>query len=77
MPSLFDEISSRMGRDREQGRSRNSMAKFDMTLFLYNARDDLRELWRAADEAARETAAPEPLKRAVEKLRPLFGDKST
>jgi hypothetical protein len=78
MSSLYDELSDKLKKDPR--RTRMGGARYDLGLLLFNARDSLRELWQAADaevsNAGCEVHGPcSPLEAAVEKLRPIFGEK--
>lgn len=77
--SLYDELSGKLKKDPRI--SKRGGARYDLGLLLFNARDSLRELWEAADievTGARSAGRrpSEPLEAAVEKLRPLFGQRS-
>ena len=79
MSSLYDDLSEKLSKDPRL--TKRGGARYDLSLLLFNARDSLRELWEAADievaEAKREGDHPsEPLQAAVEKLRPIFGERS-
>jgi len=79
MSSLYDELSEKLKKDPRL--TKRGGARFDLSLLLFNARDSLRELWDAADlevtEAKSEGRHPsELLEAAVEKLRPIFGERS-
>lgn len=79
MNSLYDELAEKV--KREPRISKPTVARFDLTLLLFNAGDDLRELWLAAAAelaAARQEgrASPPRLEAAVEKLRPIFGERT-
>jgi hypothetical protein len=79
MNSLYDELAEKV--KREPRVSKPTVARFDLTLLLFNAGDALRELWAAAEaelNAARQAGrAPSPrLEAAVEKLRPIFGERT-
>jgi len=79
MSSLYDDLSEKLKKDPRL--TKRGGARYDLGLLLFNARDSLRELWEAADievtEAKSEGCHPsEFLEAAVEKLRPLFGDRS-
>ena len=79
MSSLYDDLAEKLRKDPRL--TKRGGARYDISLLLFNARDSLRELWEAADievtEAKRQCHRPsEPLKAAVEKLRPLFGERS-
>lgn len=75
MPSLYDELAEKLARDPRI--TKHSGARVDLGLLMFNARDDVRDLWVAAQAAV--SAAPQgslgELEAAVEKLRPLFGDR--
>ncbi len=78
MSSLYDDLSKKLEEDPRL--TKRGGARFDLTLLLFNARESLRELWDAADKevakAKREGYPPsEPLAAAVEKLRPIFGER--
>ena len=79
MSSLYDELSEKLKKDPRL--TKRGGARFDLSLLLFNARDSLRALWDAADievtEARSEGRPPsELLEAAVEKLRPIFGERS-
>ena len=78
MNSLYDELAEKIKKDPRL--TKQSLSRFDMSLLLFNAGDALRELWVAADgeiAAARQEGRPPAarLEAAVEKLRPLFGER--
>jgi hypothetical protein len=75
MPSLFDELNAKIARN--PGLTKRNVARFDMTLLLFNHRDDVNALWKAADtiNAARDEAALRELAASVERLRPIFGER--
>ncbi len=78
MISLYDELSEKLKKDPRL--TKRGGARFDLSLLLFNARDSLRELWKAADievaRARREGHKPSNLlAAAVEELRPIFGDR--
>ena len=79
MKSLYDDLCEKLKKDPRL--TKRGGARYDLGLLLFNARDSLRELWEAADsevaEARSEGRHPsEPLEAAVEKLRPIFGERS-
>ena len=79
MSSLYDDLSEKLKKDPRL--TKRGGARYDLGLLLFNARDSLRELWDAADiqvtEAKSEGRYPsERLEAAVEKLRPIFGERS-
>lgn len=78
MQSLFDELDDKV--KREPHLTKRNMPRVDMSLLLFNARDQLRALWRAAnlerERAPREGRAPDAaLAGAVDELRPIFGER--
>ncbi len=75
MISLYDELSARL---RTDSSVRGRMGpRADMGMLLYAQRDDIRELWTAADRVDRcpDPSAREALHTAIERLRPLFGER--
>ena len=80
MNSLYDELTEKLKRDPRL--TKPSVARFDLGLLLFNAGDALRELWTAAEAelatARQEGRTPSArLEGAVEKLRPIFGERGT
>lgn len=84
MISLYDELSGKL--ERESGAARRSGARADIGLLLFSNRNALRDLWLAAErqqkkrdaaswEGLGDAASWEELRDAVEKLRPLFGER--
>jgi len=75
MSSLYDDLSEKLKKDPRL--SKRGAARYDLGLLLFNARDSLHELWEAADRCTRSrgTEALDDLREAVEKLRPLFGER--
>ncbi len=78
MNSLYDELAEKLKKDPRL--TKPSVARFDLGLLLFNSGDALRELWVAADgelAAARQEGRPPSarLEAAVEKLRPIFGER--
>lgn len=79
MSSLYDELCEKLKKDPRL--TKRGGARYDLSLLLFNDRDSLRELWAAADievtTAMSEGHHPsDPLEAAVEKLRPIFGERS-
>jgi hypothetical protein len=76
MSSLYDDLSEKLKKDPRL--TKRGGARYDLGLLLFNARDSLHELWEAADRSVRlrDTGAFGDLHDAVEKLRPLFGERS-
>ena len=75
MSSLYDDLSEKLQKDPRL--TKRGGARYDLGLLLFNARDSLRELWEAADRytRSRDTEDLGDLHDAVEKLRPLFGER--
>ncbi len=76
MTSLYDDLSEKLKKDPRL--TKRGGARYDLGLLLFNARDSLHELWEAADRyvRSRDAEAFGDLHDAVEKLRPLFGERS-
>jgi hypothetical protein len=79
MSSLYDELSEKLKQDPRL--TKKGGPRVDLSLLLFNARDSLRDLWDAANlevTAAKSAGHPpsELLEAAVEKLRPIFGERS-
>lgn len=75
MPSLYDQYAEKMGRN--SGLRGRNAARADIGMLLFAQRDDIRDLWVAADRLERQAdpVARQALDAAVEKLRPLFGER--
>ncbi len=76
MSSLFDELSEKLRADPRL--TKRGGPRFDISLLLFNARDDIRRLWDAAraelERASQEQRPlPDELAAAVEALHPIFG----
>jgi hypothetical protein len=73
--SVYEELSGKA--ERGTSLTRRNGPKIDIGLLLMNYRDDLRDLWIAADACARSMGedAPELLRAAVERLRPFYGER--
>jgi len=73
MSSIYDELSEKLKKDPRL--TKTGGARYDLGLLLFNARDNLRDLWAAADRCvqSRDAGNLGALREAVEKLRPLFG----
>ena len=69
MTTLYENLAEKL--KREGGGGRLGGARADISVLLFNYREAIQELWLAADggDAAR-------LGKAVEVLRPLFGEPS-
>ena len=75
MSSLYDDLSEKLRKDPRL--SKRGGARYDLGLLLFNARDSLRDLWDAADRYTRshDAQAFDDMRDAVEKLRPVFGER--
>jgi hypothetical protein len=78
MTSLYDELSEKIKQN--PGLTKRGGARADLGLLLFNARDSLRDLWEAAEHEIVESKSKghqssELLKTAVERLRPVFGER--
>jgi len=75
MSSLYDDLSEKLKKDPRL--TKRGGARYDLGLLLFNARDSLHELWVAADRYTRggDSEALDDLQDAVEKLRPIFGER--
>ena len=78
MTSLYDDLSKKLEEDPLTDQARRRALR--LTLLLFNARDALRELWDAAESQVTEAKRkghppPERLAAAVDKLRPIFGER--
>jgi len=76
--SLFDELTERLAKD--PSLTKRSGPRADLALLMFNARDDVAELWLAAEAQltrARSVGGlpPTDLAAAVERLRPIFGER--
>jgi hypothetical protein len=75
MKSLYDELSEKLKKDPRL--TKRGGARADIGLLLFNARDELRGLWTVAERCAKAGDADDraALNDAVEKLRPLYGER--
>ena len=76
MRSLFDDLTEKLNQDPRL--TRRGGPRVDLSLFLFNNRESLRELWLAADRAA-DSADPDALlalRKAVDNLRSIFGERT-
>jgi hypothetical protein len=78
MSSLYDDLCEKLKKDPRL--TKRGGARYDLGLLLFNARGSLQELWEAAEievtKAKKEgQASSEHLEAAVEKLRPIFGER--
>ncbi|GAB4292254.1 MAG: hypothetical protein Kow0067_19050 [Coriobacteriia bacterium] len=75
MRSLYEELSEKLSHDPRL--LKRGGPRVDLSLLLFNARDEIRELWDAADRsAAGDEGALHDLREAVEALRPIFGERT-
>jgi hypothetical protein len=75
MMSLYDELAEKLRSD-SSVRARNG-PRIDIGLLMFAQRDDIQDLWITADRIDRtnDPAARQALHAAIEKLRPLFGER--
>lgn len=78
MISLYDELTEKLASD--PSLTKRSGPRADLGLLMFNARDDVARLWRAAETQIRRVAeeggtSPDDLVAAVEALRPIFGER--
>jgi dsDNA-binding SOS-regulon protein len=76
MVSIYDELSGKI--DRAAPHSARDGARRDLGLLLFAEREALSDLWKAADRCARLLHAEESadMREAVDRLRPLFGERA-
>lgn len=76
MSSLYDDLCEKLAKDPRL--TRRGGPRVDIGLLLFNARDSLQDLWGAGNRyvRTRDNEALGDLRDAVEKLRPLFGDRA-
>lgn len=76
MSSLYDDLSQKLEKDPRL--TKRGGARYDLAMLLFDFKDPLHKLWGAAERHIHcgddETLAD--LKDAVEKLRPLLGERS-
>ena len=81
MKSVYDELADKLAKD--PSLTRRSGPRQDIGILLFSERDAINALWKAAesslgvraDSGRISDAAEVGLRVAVEKLRPLFGDR--
>ena len=74
MQSLYDELSEKLAKDPRL--TKRGGPRVDISLLLFNARDAIQALWKSGDRlASGDAAALDDLRRAVEALRPIFGER--
>jgi len=78
MSSLYEDLSEKLKKDPRL--TKRGGARYDISLLLFNARDSLRKLWEAADIEVTGAKSgghhpSERLEAAIEKLRPIFGER--
>ena len=74
--SIYDELSTKIGLDAR--RSARDGARRDLGLLLFAQRNLLSDLWKAAERCTGllDAEASGDLREAVERLRPLFGERA-
>ena len=70
-PSLYEELTQKLQRDPRL--TKRGGPRVDLSLLLFNAREDVRALWLAAEQEIGGGQEPSALASAVEALRPIFG----
>ncbi len=73
MKSIYDDLAERLALDPSV--ARRTGPRQDIGILLFSQRDDIAALWKAADRSLRGLAEPGELSGAVERLRPLFGER--
>jgi hypothetical protein len=78
MSSLYDDLTAKLQKDPRF--TKRGGPRFDLSLLLFNAREPLRDLWAAADREISRARSEggdysAPLAAAVERLRPIFGER--
>jgi hypothetical protein len=71
MISVYDELAEKIRRDPRMT-ARNG-ARQDLGILLFSRKEDIAALWKAAAQGP--AGDGEELRSAVEKLRPLFGER--
>jgi hypothetical protein len=82
MISIYDELSGKLGPN--ANRNARDGARRDLGLLLFAEREAMRDLWKAAArrailleaESTGGSEASVELRAAIEKLRPLFGERT-
>ena len=76
MSSLYEDLTEKLAKDPRL--TKRGGPRVDLSLLLFNARESLNELWKAADryDRSRDDQALGDLRRAVDTLRVLFGERS-
>ncbi len=75
MPSLYEDLCHKLELDPRL--TKRGGPRADLGLLLFNARDPLFQLWLAADRQVQAGTAPDDLRAAVERLRPIFGQRQS
>ncbi|MCB8945505.1 MAG: hypothetical protein H6658_17280 [Ardenticatenaceae bacterium] len=75
MKSLYDDLSDKLAQDPRL--TKRGGPRVDLSLLLFNAREDLHQLWQTADRHLQTHPHPDhhDLHQAVEKLRAIFGER--
>ncbi len=76
MSSLYEELAERLAQDPRL--TKRGGARYDLGLLLFDFRDSLHALWKAADRSiqAGDEQTARDLREAVETLRTLFGERA-
>lgn len=69
--SLYEELSEKLRRDPRL--TKRGGPRVDLSLLLFNAREDVHALWRAAEQEVAAGRSAGALAQALEALRPVFG----
>jgi len=72
--SVFDDLSGKI--ERAASRGARDGARRDLGLVLFAEREAMRDLWIAAERLAAGGGEDGGLREAVERLRPLFGERA-
>ncbi len=77
MSSLYDELSAKV--EAEQAKKKRGVPTFDLTLLMFKSRESIHRLWHAADGylAADDDETRAQLQRAVDEMRPIFGERDS
>lgn len=75
MISIYDELSEKLAVN--PGLTRRGGARADIGILLFSEREAIRSLWEAASRVTglEGSASLNDLRSAVERLRPLFGER--
>jgi hypothetical protein len=73
MKSLYRELSDKISEDPRMNANRGP--RQDLGILLFSRREEIAALWSAAEKDRSEGRADQELCRAVDSLRPLFGER--